>query len=58
MTTFEKKPTKAEVISAMAERTGLNRETIKDLMKQGWTYLEEPNSPRMFAGPELKARKR
>lgn len=31
---------KSKMLSAMAERTGLKRETIKDLMKNGWFYEE------------------
>lgn len=31
---------KAEMLSAMTERTGLSRAAIKDLMKHGWTYAE------------------
>lgn len=30
----------AKVLSQMARHTGLNRETIKDLMKKGWYYEE------------------
>jgi hypothetical protein len=30
--------TKAQMLTLMAERTGLERNTIKDLMKKGWIY--------------------
>ena len=40
------KPTKAQIVSAMAQRTGLHRETIKDLMKHGWHYEEQADTGR------------
>lgn len=42
---------KAEMISAMAKHTGLSRETIKDLMKKGWSYKEEVGEPAKFIAP-------
>jgi hypothetical protein len=29
---------KAKMLTEMAEATGLKRETVKDLMKNGWVY--------------------
>lgn len=31
---------KSEVLTVMARATGLSRNTIKDLMKNGWLYQE------------------
>jgi hypothetical protein len=48
---------RAEMLSAMARRTGLKRETIKDLMKSGWHYEELANEPAKFIGPLGRVRK-
>lgn len=31
---------RAEILTAMSRQTGLSRNTIKDLMKNGWYYQE------------------
>lgn len=33
------KSTKAEILSSLSERTGLSRNTVKELMKNGWTFF-------------------
>jgi hypothetical protein len=43
---------KAKMLTAIAQATGLKRETIKDLMKNGWYYEEHPaQGERRFTQP-------
>lgn len=46
-----------QVLSEIAQATGLNRETIKDLMKKGWFFEKQADSNRMaFFSPDPKKR--
>lgn len=52
-----RKPTKAEILAELAERTGLHRDTVKDLMKKGWTYNESIDEPASFIHPLAQMRR-
>lgn len=48
-----RKRTKAEILSHLSLRTGLDRNTIKDLMKKGWVYTEQEREDIRFSRPTL-----
>lgn len=46
--------TNHDQIGYISDKTGLQQETVKDLLESGWTFCDEVKKPRYWIDPSAK----
>lgn len=51
---FEPNEKALRIIEELSVKTGLNKETVKDLLSKGWSYNTIRNQPSMWVDPSSR----